>query len=280
MGLRTYPDIEQGTDDWYALRCGLVTASAVGVLVTARNRAPIEFPCPDCGSSAGSPCVSKVKADTPIKTVHSLRQDTATVAAVKEPPVLEVADNDTARGLIVTLAAERITGRVDPTWASMDMQRGKDEEPFARKEYGQHHAPVTEMGFMVRQFDGFQIGCSPDGLVGKRGLIEIKSRRQKGHVEVVLADEVPAQNMGQIQCALLVSGRKWCDYVDFSNGMELYVKRVKPDRRWFDAITKAAAHAEAAITEIVDRYTEAAADLPETERIPDLYRLDDLELKL
>lgn len=34
MTLHTYPDIEQGTEEWHALRRGMVTASVVGQLVT------------------------------------------------------------------------------------------------------------------------------------------------------------------------------------------------------------------------------------------------------
>jgi hypothetical protein len=45
--------------------------------------------------------------------------------------------------------------------------------------------------------------------------------------------------MAQLQCGLLVSGRKWIDYVSYCGGMPLYVKRVEPDERWFDAIVEA-----------------------------------------
>src|SRR5690606_14766102 len=103
----------------------------------------------------------------------------------------------------------------------------------------EHYAPVAEAGFMVRDDWGWRIGYSPDGLVGDDGLIEIKSRQPKRHLATILDDEIPAEDVPQIQCALLVSGRAWCDYFSFCGGMPMWVKRVYPDQRWFDAIVAA-----------------------------------------
>jgi hypothetical protein len=63
--------------------------------------------------------------------------------------------SDTARGLVLTLAAERITGHVEPVPTSRAMERGTLDEPYARDAYSEHHAPVTELGFMTRDFEGF-----------------------------------------------------------------------------------------------------------------------------
>lgn len=266
MALIEYPELEQGSDEWLAARHGIVTASVVGNLIVKQQPSPTELVCGDCESTPGDPC-NDLRNGKAMKGVHSAR----TQLAASQPARLVTADNDTSRGLILTLAAERITGRVDPTWVSADMQRGTDEEPFARGAYADAFGvPVVELGFMTEDKWGFALGFSPDGLVGDDGMIEIKSRRQKTHVAIVLAGEVPEQHMAQIQCGLLVSGRKWCDYVDFSNGMHLWTKRVTPDPQWFDAITEAACTAEEHIQEIVTAYNEATADLPETQRIPDL----------
>jgi hypothetical protein len=120
---------------------------------------------------------------------------------------------------------------------------------------------------MVRDDFGFRLGYSPDGLVGDTGLIEIKSRKQKKHLATILADAVPSENMAQLQCGLLVSGREWIDYVSYCGGMPLYVKRVYPDPKWFTAIIEAGEQFEATAAEVVERYTEATAGMPPTERI-------------
>lgn len=184
-------------------------------------------------------------------------------------PTLKVADNDTSRGLITTLAAERITGTVEYVWPNADMRRGVEHEPYAREAYTAHHAEVVELGFMTRQFDGFKLGFSPDGLVGADGLIEIKSPRAKAHIQTILHNRVPPWYMAQCQTGLLVSGRKWLDFVSFCAGMPLYVKRVLPDKAWHNAIVDAARAANTAIDQIITRYTDAVRGLHPTERIPE-----------
>lgn len=263
--MREYPELEQGSEEWRQARCGIVTASVVGNLISSERPGPTEVACADCESTAGEPC-KDLRNGKAMKGVHSAR----TQLAATMPARLVTADNDTSRGLILTLAAERITGHVEDVYVNRDMMRGIEEEPFARDAYAEHHSPVTELGFMTEDKWGFTLGFSPDGLVGIEGLIEIKSRRQKNHVAIVLADEVPPQNMAQIQCGLLVSGRIWADYIDFSNGMHLWKKRVWPDETWFNAITDAACAAEESIRDICARYDLAVANLPATERIPEL----------
>ena len=216
INLEVFSDIEQGTPEWFAARCGIVTASIVGQLVTAKTFKP--------------------------------------------------AENETARMLTNLLVAERITGRVVEGFTSAAMERGKFDEPFAREAYSENHAPVTEVGFMVREFDGYRIGYSPDGLVGDNGLIEIKSREPKIHIATILADAVPAENIAQCQAGLLVSGREWIDYVSFCGGMPLWTKRVYPDIRWHLAIKEAVELLEANAADILARYLEAVEGLPMTER--------------
>ena len=160
MSITTYPTLMQGTDEWFAARRGLVTASVIGKLLTA---------------------------------------------------TLKVANNDTSRGLALTLTAERITGNIDPSFLSADMWRGVEDEPVARDLYAERYAPVEQLGFIVRDFGDYRIGYSPDGLVGDDGLIECKSRLQKIHLQTILDDRVPDENMAQLQCGLLVSGRAWID---------------------------------------------------------------------
>ena len=225
MTLRILADVEQRSEEWYKQRRGMVTASAVGQLITAKTLKP--------------------------------------------------ADNDYSRGLTALLVAERITGHTEPTFISNDMWRGIDDEPRAREKYAEHYAPVDEVGFMVRDDWGFSIGYSPDGLVDDDGLIEVKSPRPKTHLRTILAGEVPPQHMAQIQCGLLVSGRKWCDFISYSGGMPMWTKRVYPDPKWHEAIVAAVEQFEENAAQMVATYTESTANLPATERVN-----YDVELKL
>lgn len=200
---------------------------------------------------------------------HDQRRGIITASVVGQlitPKTIAPASNPESRGLTMLLAAERITGYTEPTYISDDMLRGHEIEPFAASLYTEHYAPVTTTGFMVRDDWGFSIGYSPDGIVGDNGLIETKSRRQKKHLQTILADAVPPENIAQIQCGLLVSGREWCDYLSYCGGMPLWRKRVLPDPRWFDAIVAAVGNFEDAVEQMTNAYTAAVTGLPTTER--------------
>lgn len=265
MTLTTY-DVVQGSDQWHELRRGIVTASTVGQLITTRPPSGISFQCPECGAEPAAPCYSLRKGNpAPIKTLHAGRIDAATDSDL--PPILEPARNDTSRALTRLLVAERITGWTEDTFVSSAMMRGALDEPIARDLYSQHHAPVDQCGFMILERDGWRLGYSPDGLVGEPGLIEIKSREPKAQLATILADDIPAANMPQIQTGLMVSGRDWCDYVSYCGGMPLWTKRVYPDPRWFDAIEAAVTEFEQTAIEIELVYNARTAGLPTTERV-------------
>lgn len=263
MSLHVYDDLEQGTEAWHDARRGLVTASVVGKLITEERPDALEVKCSECQSPVGMSCISKRKPHAPIGNVHDGRK----AAASDRPTRLVVAGGDTARGLALTLAAERIAGFTEETPMTADMWRGRDMEPFARNEYGGHHHKADEIGFMVRTEDDWTLGYSPDGLVGDDGLIEIKAPRAKSHVATVIADEVPMPYMAQCQAGLLVSGRKWCDYIPYVGGLPLWVKRIYPDPDWQRVIVAACQSIEADIAEIVADYRSKTANLPATERI-------------
>ncbi|WP_336790387.1 YqaJ viral recombinase family protein [Gordonia malaquae] len=274
MTYTEYP-LEQGTDEWLQARCGMVTASFIDGLIATRKLTAIDHECPACAAPANEPCIS-ARGGEPIKSLHP---DRAAVArSQSSPTIIEAASNETSRDITVRLAAERITGRIDPVFVTDDMWRGTVEEPLARDKYHHNYAPVRELGFMVRDIGGARIGYSPDGLVDDgNGLIEIKSRRPKKHVKTVVADTAPIENMAQMQTGLLVSGRDWCDYISYSGGMAMWVKRVFPDPRWQKAIVDAARRAENGITETVRVYAAATEGLVMTE-LTDL--TSELEIKV
>jgi hypothetical protein len=215
VSIDIFDTLEQGSDQWLAARCGIITASQMGKLIT---------------------------------------------------PTLKTADNETSRGLTLTLAAERITGEVEFVYPTHDMQRGTEDEPVARQVYADNYAPVDEVGFILRTEDTYRIGYSPDGLVGTDGLIEIKSRKPHVHIKTILSGKPPAENMAQLMVGLFVTGRRWIDYCSFSAGLPFWVTRVYPDPAWFTAITSAAEAFETNVADVISRYNNETAGLPMTEK--------------
>lgn len=172
----------------------------------------------------------------------------------------KVADNDTARGFIRQLATERIIGVPEFTYPTRPMQRGNLLEPFARDLYAEHYAPVEEVGFIRLDTGDYALGFSPDGLVAHDGLLEIKSPGPKEHLRTILADAVPAVYIWQLQVGLFVTGRSWIDFVSYCPGMDLYVKRVYPDRDMHNTIHEAVTNAEQTIQQIMYAY-ETTGDI-------------------
>lgn len=161
-------------------------------------------------------------------------------------PTLKAANNDKSRSHLYELLAQRIGGFVEDGFTSDDMERGHIEEVFARDEYSKNFAPVTECGFITRDDfvspDGnpFTIGYSPDGLVGDDGLIEIKSRRQKYQIETIINGFMPDDYLLQVQTGLLVTGRKWLDFVSYCGGHRMVVIRHYQDADIMDKIVACA----------------------------------------
>ena len=203
--IKYYRDIEQGSDEWLAVRRGILTASEMRLIMT---------------------------------------------------PTLRPASNDKERAHLFELLGQRITGYTEPHYISDDMLRGHEDEIEARIRYADHFYPVTECGFVTRDMGGFTIGYSPDGLVGDDGLIECKSRRQKYQIETILADEVPAEYLLQCQTGLLVTGRKWLDFISYCGGLPMFVKRVWPCPEIHRAILDAALAFEQRLAAAQTRYDE------------------------
>lgn len=208
----TYHSVIQGSEEWYACRLGLLTASEMKLILT---------------------------------------------------PTLKVAANEKERTHLYELLAQRISGYVEPSYVGDDMLRGMEEEIAARDAYSERYAPVTEAGFVTNDKWGFTLGYSPDGCVGKDGLIECKGRRQKYQVQTIIentaSDTIPEEFALQAQTGLLVTERAWLDFISYSGGLPMATTRVLPDERIQGAIIEAATAFEARLADKRAQYDAALA---------------------
>lgn len=191
--ITVHQEMVQGSDEWLAVRCGLLSSSEMKLIIT---------------------------------------------------PTLKAASNDKERGHLYELLGQRITQYVEPRYVSDDMLRGQQDEIDAVIAYEKHYAPVERIGFMTNDKWGFTIGYSPDGLIGEDGQIECKSRNQKYQirtlVDYVSDNAIDPDFMIQVQTALLVSERQWCDLVSYSSGLHMATVRVLPNPDMQKAIIAAA----------------------------------------
>jgi predicted phage-related endonuclease len=169
-------------------------------------------------------------------------------------PTLKPAKNEKERAHLFELLAQRISGYVEPTYIVDDMLRGMADEITARALYADNYAQVEEMGFITNDRWGFTIGYSPDGLVGNDGLIECKSRRQKYQIKTIFENVIPEEYYLQIQTGLLVSERKWLDFISYSGGLPMITMRAYPDKKVMDAIVEAATEFEERLSEAKKTY--------------------------
>jgi len=184
-------------------------------------------------------------------------------------PKLKIATNEKSSAHLYELLAQRVTGHVEPHYISDDMLRGQVDEIDARALYTRHYAPVEEVGFVTNDEWAFVVGYSPDGLVGDDGLIEIKSRRAKWQAETIISGVMPDDYLIQVQTGMLVTGRRWCDFVSYSGGMPMVTIRVHADDAVQSAIIDAARAFEATASEKMAAYRarlDGTARLIPTER--------------
>lgn len=136
------------------------------------------------------------------------------------------------------LVVQRLTGQPQESFTNAAMEWGTATEPQARMAYEAHTGLfVEEKGFIDHPtIEGF--GCSPDGLVGDDGLIEIKCMNTANHVETVIEGKPPSRYIPQMQCQMAVTGRQWCDFVAFDprlpEDLQLLVVRVDRDQEYID----------------------------------------------
>ena len=71
------------------------------------------------------------------------------------------------------------------------------------------------------------------GMVGDDGILEIKCPMGSTHTETLMTQDIPSKYVPQVQFQLLVTGRKWCDFVSyhpmFPKHLQIFVKRIEAD---------------------------------------------------
>lgn len=127
------------------------------------------------------------------------------------------------------LLAEWLMGEPVSIKESGWMQRGTEMEPEARAFYEfEADAEVTETGFVYLD-ERRLIGCSPDGLVGDDGLVEIKCPSPGVHVSYLIDAKLPTAYIPQVQGCLWVTGRQWCDFISYHPEIEPLIVRARRD---------------------------------------------------
>lgn len=173
---------EQRSEEWFAVRCGVPTASEFDKIIT----------------TSGAPSKQRQK-------------------------------------YMYQLVGQKLGAEPEEKYTNSAMQRGVELESSAREMYSRDVAPVVECGFCLADES---YGCSPDGLVGEDGLIEIKCPILSTHVDYLIKQELPIEYFQQVQGQLLVTGRKYNDFISYYPGLKPLVVRVHRDEMFIELLRK------------------------------------------
>ena len=151
---------------------------------------------------------------------HELRRGKVTASRVADILAKTKTGASASRqNYLIELALQRTTKTIEPSYTNAAMEWGTATEPQARVAYEvSTNNFVDQVPFIDHpKIQGF--GCSPDGLVGADGLLEIKCPNSATHWEYFKAKEPPKKYFIQMQAQMAVTGAKWCDFVSFDPRM-------------------------------------------------------------
>lgn len=177
--------VQQGSDDWFALRIGRPTASEFKRIITGRQ----------------------------------MKYSTASAGYIDQ---------------LIGEAGHHADGRYPvraESYTSRSMDWGQENEIEARAWYdmqlpGKQKARLA--GFCTT--DDGRFGCSPDALVDPDGGCEIKCPFKPGiQMGRFRKGVVPLDCLAQVHGNLIVTGRKWWDFVSYCHGCPPLLVRVEPN---------------------------------------------------
>jgi putative phage-type endonuclease len=155
------------------------------------------------------------------------------------------------------LVVQRLTNEPGESFTNAAMEWGTQTEPMARIAYEAHANVFVEQVAFVDHPTIEWFGCSPDGLVGETGLVEIKCPASKAHIKYLLGGKPPAKYVPQMQCQMAVTGREWCDFVSYDprlpEDLQLFVVRLERDEEYIKAME---AEVEKFLGEVSEMYSK------------------------
>lgn len=168
-------------------------------------------------------------------------------------PKFEIRTGEMPKTFLARKLAEAWIDGPLPGHQSIDMEIGKILEDEAKPKYTLEYGDeITNVGFITT--DDGRIGCSPDGLIGDDGGIEIKCPLAETHVKYLLAGKVPDDYITQVHGALYVTGRPWWRFMSYRRRFPTLMVQVNRDPEIIEAIHEA-------LTEFLSRFDTAWSKL-------------------
>lgn len=157
---------------------------------------------------------------------------------------------------IMELMSDHFSSGEKEQFSNKHTERGIELEPLARDIYEMETGSKAEIvGFI--EHDEFS-GCSPDSLVGEDGGLEIKSIDDKGYFKLLIGGEkeISSDYIWQIQMNLLITGRKWWDFMAYNPNYKKtsFIFRIYPDGKKQEQLIIGLAKGREMIKELIKNY--------------------------
>lgn len=164
-----------------------------------------------------------------------------------------------ADGYMHELLAESLLGEPADSFKSGFMQRGSEQEQEAVRFYEfQKDIEIKRVGFCM--LDNKRVGCSPDGLIGTDGGIEIKCPAAKNHIAHLL-NSVGNSYRAQVQGCLWITERDWWDIFSFNPYMGPAIVRCNRDEDYIKTLAES-------VDAFLDKFDAAKGKLKEMGAVP------------
>lgn len=155
--------------------------------------------------------------------------------------------------LVYEKVAEKLTGKYKEVYSNDDILRGIEMEESARSAYELEKGISCVKVGLIEMNE--RIVCSPDALVGDDGLLEIKNPNDANYVKYLYEGKIETKYVWQMQFQLLVSDRKWVDFMMHNNNFDkpFVITRVKRDEEAIAKIREGLTVATARMAEILKK---------------------------
>lgn len=238
--------MRQRDPDWRQLRLGDTTASRFPDLMTKPSTAGLF-------SVAGvRGCWDVFEGSEVVSSGHEKKADAEEVKRELADKWKESHWSATAESYLDQKLAELIHCVPADKWTSAPTDWGTENEPHAfelsipviKEHFGEDLSlPVDDHAYIHHISEPF-IGCSPDGIIGDDGLLEIKCPYD-GSKWIRMYRRglrLPKEYIPQVQGSLWVTGRQWYAFVYFdprvtNSGLDpLLVKKVERDDHYINTV--------------------------------------------
>lgn len=161
------------------------------------------------------------------------------------------------------ILAELLTGEPRAQVRAAALDWGHDVEAAARAAYeAETGEMVVQIGFVQHPLLPY-VGCSPDGLIGGDGMLQIKCPHNPAVHAMTWREGMPDDHVPQIQFELWVTGRAWSDFVSYDPRMpahrRLYIQRISRAEKLIEHIAESAASLWAEVQSMYSEMMKEAA---------------------